>query len=139
MGLIGKKHNIEHIDTNIMVRLITRDDEKLLKKARKLFSNQEKLFVFEDAAMMELVYVLSTSVYHYSREVIAEKIKAVMEISNLVCNKGLVTDALYLYTKHPKLSFVDCYLAAATNISGEAPLWTLDHKLAAQCKVAKEL
>lgn len=139
MGLISNKHNVEHIDTNIMVRLTTRDDEKMLKKIKKLLSDQEKIFVFEDAAMMELVYVLSTSVYHYSRELIAEKIKAVMKIPNLCLNKGMIEDALDFYVTHPKLSFVDCYLAIAANISGELPLWTLDHKLAAQCPVAKEL
>ena len=139
MGLIGNRHNVEHIDTNIMVRLVTRDDEKALKKVKKLLSNQEKIFVFEDAAMMELVYVLSTSVYHYSREIIVEKIKAVMEIPNLCFNKGVITDTLNLYSTHPKLSFVDCYLAAATSLSGEVPLWTLDRKLVAQCPVAKEL
>lgn len=139
MDLIRKKEGIEHIDTNIMVRLITRDDEKALKKVRKLLSNQEKIFVFEDTAMMELVYVLSTSVYRYSREVIAEKIKAVIEIPNLCINKGVITDALDFYVTHPKLSFVDCYLAIATTLSSEKPLWTLDHKLAAQCPVAREL
>ena len=139
MGIISKKDGIEHIDTNIMVRLITKDDEKMLKKIRKLFSQKEKLFVFEETAMMELVYVLSTSLYRYERIVISEKIKKVMKLSNLVCNKGLIEDSLDLYVAHPKLSYVDCYLAAVTNLSGEKPLWTFDHKLAAQCSVAKEL
>ena len=139
MDLIRKKEGIEHIDTNIMVRLITHDDEKALKKVRKLLSNQEKIFVFEDTAMMELVYVLSTSVYRYSREIIAEKIKAVIEIPNLCLNKGVIADVLDFYATHPKLSFVDCYLAITTTLSSEKPLWTLDHKLAAQCPVAREL
>ena len=48
MGIISRKDGIEHIDTNIMVRLVTKDDEKMLKKIKKLFSQKEKLFVFED-------------------------------------------------------------------------------------------
>lgn len=139
MGIISRKDGIEHIDTNIMVRLVTKDDEKMLKKIKKLFSQKEKLFVFEDSAMMELVYVLSTSVYHYERIVISEKIKKIMKLSNLVCNKGLIEDSLDLYVANPSLSYVDCYLAAVTNISGEKPLWTFDHKLALKCPVAKEL
>lgn len=139
MDIISNRHNLEHIDTNIMVRLIVRDDEKALKKVKKLLSNQEKIFVYEDAAMMELVYVLSTSVYHYSREIIVEKIKAVMKIPNLCFNKGVISDALDLYVTHPKLSFVDCYLAIMTAISDETPLWTLDHKLAVQCPAARAL
>ena len=139
MGIIGRKDGIEHVDTNILVRMIAEDDPKLTKKAKKLFSHKEKLYVFEDSAMMELVYVLSGSIYNKNREQVAAGIKTAMLLPNLVCNKGLIEDSLDLYVSHPKLSFVDCYLAAATNLSNEKPLWTFDHKLAAQCSVAREL
>lgn len=135
---MGVKDDIEHIDTNILIRLITRDDKKLLKKAEKLLSNQEKLFVFEDAAMMEVVFVLAGKVYEYSREKIAHKIKTVMLLPNLVCNKSVISGALDIYVAHPKLSFVDCYLAVLAETSQELPLWTFDHKLAEQCPIARE-
>ncbi|MBQ3293064.1 hypothetical protein IJG93_02025 [Candidatus Saccharibacteria bacterium] len=51
----------------------------------------------------------------------------------------VIEGALDIYVKNPKLSFTDCYLAVITDASGETPLWTLDHKLATQCPVAKEL
>ncbi len=139
MGIIRRKEGIEHIDANIVVRLITRDDENQLEKIRRLFSRREKLYVFEDNAMMEVVFVLSGKIYQYSREKIAAKIKSIMELPNLVCNKSVIEGALDIYVAHPKLSFVDSYLAVVTEASGETPLWTLDHKLAAQCKVAREL
>ncbi|MBR3253011.1 PIN domain-containing protein [Candidatus Saccharibacteria bacterium] len=139
MGLTRKKEGIEHIDTNILVRLITRDDEKQLKKVLKLLSRKEKLYVFEDAAMMEVVFVLSGKTYQYSREKIAAKIKSIFQLPNIICNKSVIEGALDIYVKHPKLSFTDCYLAVITDASGETPLWTLDHKLATQCPVAKEL
>lgn len=139
MGLIRVKEGVEHIDTNIIVRLIANDDSKNYKKARKLISQKNKTFVFEDAAMMEVVYVLSGEYYKYSREEVATGINFVSSFENIYFNKGLIEDTLNLYVSHPKLSFVDCYLAAATNLSGEAPLWTLDHKLATQCSVAREL
>lgn len=139
MGIINRKASIEHIDTCIIVRMITRDNEKMLKKAKKLFSQKEKLYVFEDVAMMEVVYVLSTSLYQYSRVLIAEKIRTIIHLENLVCNKSVIEGALDLYVSHPKLSFVDCYLAIVTETSGETPLWTFDHRLAAQSKAAKVL
>ena len=139
MGLRSKKDGIEHIDTNVMVRLITRDDEKMLKKVKKLISHKEKLYIFEDAAMMEVVFVLSGGLYRYTRKEIAEKIKSIMEIENIVFNHGIISAALDLYASHPKLSFVDCYLAIMTDTSQEKPLWTFDRKLAAQCPVAREL
>ena len=140
MGLKSKKSGIERLDTNIMIRYITRDNEKMLRKVKKLFSNKNKLYVFEDAAMMEVVYVLSTEFYKYPRELIAAKIKAVMKTENLVLNKGLIEDSLDLYVKHPQLSFVDCYLSVASVISNEKPLWTFDKALAKKLpSIAREL
>lgn len=139
MGLIKRKENIERIDTNILVRLITKDNPVQVQKARKLFANQKKLFVFEDAAMMEVVFVLSSSTYNFTREQISRDIQNLMRIPNLICNKGIIEAALDIYVSHPKLSFVDCYLAITAETSQETPLWTLDRKLAAQCPVAKAL
>ena len=139
MGIINRKEGVERIDTNILVRLIVNDEPKQVKRAKKLFSHKDKLCVFEDAAMMEVVYVLSGKLYQQKREQIASNIKDIMRIENLVCNKGLIEDSLNLYVSHPKLSFVDCYLAAITKTTQETPLWTFDHKLASQCTVAKEL
>jgi len=133
---MGVKDSIEHIDTNILVRLIVKDDANQLKKIHKLLSNSDKLFVFDDAAMMEVVFVLS-GIYSYPRERIVSEIGAVMHLENLICNKSVIEGALDLYVSHPKLSFVDCYLAVVTEASGETPLWTLDRKLAAQCPFAR--
>ncbi len=96
------------------------------------------MFVFEDMAMMEVVFVLS-KIYKYTREEVVTGISLISKFENICFNKGLIEDALNLYVSHPKLSFVDCYLAVATASSDEKPLWTLDHKLAAQCPVAREL
>ena len=136
---MGIKNGVERIDTNILIRLITQDDPKMVKRAEKLIAKKNKMYVFEDAAMMEVVFVLAGDQYGYSREEVSESIKTMMRLQNICCNKGLIEDTLDLYVAHPKLSFVDCYLAASTALSQETPLWTLDHKLAAQCPVAREL
>lgn len=138
MGIIRRKEGIEHIDTNILVRLIAEDEPEQVKRAKKLFSNKNKLYVFEDAAMMEVVYVLSGMLYQQKRAQIASNIKDIMQIPNLVCNKSIIEGALDLYVSHPKLSFVDCYLAVITDTSQEKHLWTFDKKLLAQCSFAKE-
>ena len=138
MGIISKKAGIEHIDTNIIIRLIVGDDPKNYLKAKKLVSKKHKTFVFEDAAMMEVVFVLS-KIYKYSRKEVASGIDFISSFDNIYFNKGLIKDALDLFVKHPKLSFVDCYLAAITAISQETPLWTLDQALAKKFPVAKLL
>lgn len=139
MDIVRRKEGIERIDTNILVRLITADDKVQYKKIKKLFSQKGKIFVFEDASIMEVVYVLSGQIYRYSRKQVSNGIKTAMLLPNLACNKSIIEGALDLYVSHPKLSFVDCYLAVVTEMSGEKPLWTLDHKLATQCNVAREL
>ena len=135
---MGIKANIEHIDTNILIRLITRDNIEMAKRAEKLLSDKNKVFVFEDAAMMEVVFVLTGELYRYSRQEAAESIKVAIGIDNIYCNKSIIESALDLYVSHPKLSFVDCYLAIVTETSGEMPLWTFDHKLISQCSFARE-
>ena len=137
MGLISKKAGIEHIDTNVVIRLITQDNEEMVKKAEKLLSKKDKTYVLEDAAMMEVVFVLTRGGYDMTRKEAADGINAFLKTENIYCNKGLIEDALNLFVKHPKLSFVDCYLAAITAVSQEKPLWTLDKKLATQMPIAK--
>ena len=136
---MGVKAHIEHIDTNIIIRLIAQDDPKEVKKAEKLIENKKTIFVLEDAAIMEVVYVLMGDLYRFSRQDIADSIKTIMAIDNIYFNKSVISGALNLFVSHPKLSFVDCYLAVMTETSGETPLWTLDKKLAAQSKTAKLL
>ena len=79
-----------------------------------------------------------SKIYKYSREEVVAGINLISEFDNIYFNKGLIEDALNLYVDHPKLSFVDCYLAAITNITDEKPLWTFDKKLISQCPLAKE-
>lgn len=135
---MGVKDGVEHIDANVLIRLITQDDPEAVKRAEELIADKSKIYVFEDAAMMEVVFVLTGDLYRYSREQTAESIRAMMMIDNIYFNKGLIEDALSLYVSHPKLSFVDCYLAAITTLTDETPLWTFDRKLTLQCPVARE-
>ena len=134
---MGVKTNIAHIDTNIIVRLITQDNSAEVKKAEKLIEDKHNIYVLEDAALMEVVFVLMGDFYHFSRQDVADSIKTVMAIDNIYLNKSVISHTLDMFVAHPKLSFVDCYLATVTDLSGETPLWTLDQKLAHQSPIAK--
>lgn len=136
MGIIRKKAGTEHIDTNIIIRLIVGDSPSEYQRVQKLLSKKHKIFVFEDAAMMEVVFVLS-KVYKYSREEVVSGINLISKFENIYYNKSLIEDALNIYLAHPKLSFVDCYLTVITQLTDEIPLWTLDKKLASQCPLAR--
>lgn len=134
---MGIKANVEHIDTNIIIRLITQDSPDEVKKAEKLIADKHKIYVFEDAAIMEVVFVLMSDFYRFTRQDVADSLKTIMLIDNIYFNKSVISHALDMFIAHPKLSFVDCYLAIMTETSDETPLWTLDQKLAHQSTVAK--
>ena len=139
MGLKkSRTDGIERLDTNILIRLIARDNPKMTKRAEKLIARKDKFYIFEDAAMMEVVFVLTGKYYNYSRKEAAESIKTAIAIDNIGCNKSIIEGALDVYVSHPKLSFVDCYLAVVADTTKETPLWTFDRKLIAQCPFAKE-
>ena len=57
---------------------------------------------------------------------------AIIGKSTIRCDRDLFIAVLPIYTAHPKLSFVDCYLAALAQRTGAAPLLTFDKKLASQ-------
>lgn len=134
---MGIKANVEHIDTNIIIRLITQDNPDEVKKAEKLIADKHRIYVFEDAAIMEVVFVLMSDFYRFTRQDVVDSLKTIMLIDNIYLNKSVISAALDLFVTHPKLSFVDCYLAIMAETSGETPLWTLDKKLATQVPTAK--
>ncbi|MDR3201152.1 MAG: hypothetical protein LBT68_06790, partial [Spirochaetales bacterium] len=70
------------------------------------------------------------------RAAINQAVLAVMTQSHIKCNREIFRDTLPLYVKHPKLSFVDCYLCVVAERSDAAPLLTFDEKLAKQIPAA---
>lgn len=86
-------------------------------------------FVVSDLAIVEVVFALCRH-YEFSRAAAVEAVTGLMSLSQIDCNRGLFRLALPLFADHPKLSFEDCCLTAAAELSDAAPLWTFDKKLA---------
>lgn len=132
------KDDIQAIDTNVIVRYITRDNEALYKRAVRLLSSAFLYFEVDDIAISETIYVLERTHYALSRQEIVRYLLDFLEIPSVVCrNRDVVRDAFSLYLAHPALSFNDCYLAVKTALLFEEPLWTFDKKLAKQSGMAK--
>ena len=64
---------------------------------------------------------------------------AVIGNKAISCNRELFIEILPIYSKHPKLSFVDCYLEVLARRTNTAPLLTFDKKLANQLSGAQLL
>ncbi|GAB07944.1 PIN domain-containing protein [Gordonia amarae] len=124
------------IDTNVMLRWLLDDVPAHTAAAQKLFDSTT--CVVPDVVLIETVYVLER-VMRLSRGTISDSIEAVLAIANLDINREIWQDALNDYRTRPKLSIADTYLASLASLSGNAPLYTFDRKLANQAESAELL
>ncbi len=119
------------IDTNVVVRVVTRDDPEQAEVARKLFQQAERLWL-PKTVLLETEWVLRHC-YSLSREVILLAFWKLLGYRPLtVEDRGAVQQALEGYAAG--LDFADAlHLASSSEAGGFA---TFDRKLA---KIAKRL
>ena len=114
------------VDTNVLVRLTTRDDPKQVAAAEG--------FVTEGAwvshvVLAEFVWVL-TSVYGLGASDIAIAIEILLAHETLsLQDSEAVSAALEHYRKKPSRSFSDCLVLEAARKAGHLPLGTFDKDL----------
>lgn len=118
------------LDTNCLLRWLLGDIPEQTASVTA-FINSGKSVVVADVALIETVFVLE-KIKKISRETIEKAILAVIQKETILCNRELFIEILPLYTGHPKLSFVDCYLEVLARRTDAAPLLTFDRKLANQ-------
>lgn len=103
-------------DTNILVRLLMRDDEEQLVKTIKLLDSAEQI-VISIQSFCELVWVLYQS-YAVSRQDIAFAIEKILEMPKVVADKELVTAGLTMLKAGG--DFADAVIAKdGYNLGGE--------------------
>ena len=118
------------LDTNCLLRWLLNDLPEQTSLVTALVDSG-KSFTVADAALIETVFVLE-KLKKISRETIEKAVKAVIEKDSILCNRELFIEIFPIYTGHPKLSFVDCYLEVLARRTETAPLLTFDQKLAKQ-------
>ena len=114
------------VDTNVLVRLITRDDRKQVAAA--------ELFVSKGAwvstlVLMEATWVL-TAVYDLTHAEIATAIDMLLHHRDLtIQDSDSVAAALEQYRNRPALGFSDCLIQETARKVGHLPLGTFDRNL----------
>lgn len=114
------------VDTNVLVRLIVRDDPKQVRAA--------EAFVREGAwisllALAETTWVLA-SAYDLAPGHIATGIEMLLDHKQLMLeDRASVAAAVATFRKHPKLGFSDCLMVEVARAAGHAPLGTFDKDL----------
>lgn len=114
---------MKYVDTNIILRVILRDNEELSPLAREILSTNECYVLPE--VIPEAVYVLN-KVYKFNRKDIAN---ALLQLLPLVVVKDVRLTRLALnYFAELNFDYVDCILLARNKLYGHQ-VATLDKKL----------
>jgi predicted nucleic-acid-binding protein len=115
------------IDTNVLVRLITRDDSRQAAAAEAFVEEGAWVSVL---ALAEATWVLAT-VFELSSKDLAKMIEMLLDHRDLVLQDSeAVQDALKLFKAKPALGFSDCLMLHVAQKAGHLPLGTFDRSLA---------
>lgn len=114
------------VDTNIVVRLLVRDDRTQTEAAERFIAPGAWV---PTIVLAETIWVLTT-VYELQPAAIAKAVEMVLLHEQLVLeNAGVVLAALQVFRSKPRLGFTDCLIAETARQAGHLPLGTFDRNL----------
>jgi len=115
------------VDTNLLVRLIVRDDPDQTKAAETFVAKGAWI---SHLVLAETLWVLD-AVYSRSSAQIAEALDRLLNHKELTIHDAdVVALALAHFRKRPALGFSDCLVLEIARKSGHLPLGTFDRSLA---------
>jgi predicted nucleic-acid-binding protein len=115
------------VDTNVLVRLIARDDAAQVRAAEGFVAKGAWV---SHLILAETIWVLD-SVYELSRAAIARAIEMLLNHQELTLQDAdVVGAALTQFQKHPKVEFSDCLALEIARKAGHIPLATFDRGFA---------
>jgi predicted nucleic-acid-binding protein len=118
---------VHAVDTNVLVRLATRDDAEQLAAAEAFVSKGAWV---SHLVLAETVWVLS-AVYELGAGELADSIEMLLSHRQLsVQDAETVAAAVSSYRKKPALGFSDCLVLEIARRAGHLPLGTFDRALA---------
>ena len=114
------------VDTNVLVRLITRDDPGQLAAAERFVARGAWV---SHLALVEATWVLS-AVYKLGAREIAKAVEMLLAHEELtVQDAESVSAALLHFRRRPSLGFSDCLMLEVARKAGHLPLGTFDRDL----------
>jgi len=118
---------VRAVDTNVLVRLVTRDDAKQVATAEKFV---ERGAWVSHLVLAEATWVL-TSVYDRGPSEIATAVEMLLNHQHLTLQDAdAVATAVENFRRRPVLGFSDCLVLAIAGKAGHLPLGTFDRNLA---------
>jgi predicted nucleic-acid-binding protein len=114
------------VDTNVLVRLITRDDPRQTASAENFIAKGAWVSAL---VLVEAIWVLGTISELNSKD-LAKAIQMLLDNHELVLDeREIVGAALELFRARPALGFSDCFVLEAARKAGHLPLGTFDRNL----------
>ena len=115
------------VDTNVLVRLIARDDAAQTAIAENLIAGGVWVPV---VALAEAIWVVG-SIYEFSNSELARAVEMVLNHPDITLQDfEIVAAALELFRIKPSLGFSDCLVLQTARRAGHLPLATFDKALA---------
>jgi predicted nucleic-acid-binding protein len=114
------------VDTNVLVRLVTRDDAKQAARADEFVASGAWV---SHLVLAETTWVLST-VYELGAGAIATALEMLLSHEALsIADPEVVRAALGHFRKKPALGFSDCLILEVARAAGHVPMGTFDRDL----------
>jgi predicted nucleic-acid-binding protein len=114
------------VDTNVLVRLLTRDDARQAASAERFVEPGAWVSIL---ALAEAIWVLS-AVYERNPAGLVKAVEMLLNHSELVLqDSDAVAAALELFRSRPSLGFSDCLMLQLASKAGHLPLGTFDRNL----------
>jgi predicted nucleic-acid-binding protein len=114
------------VDTNVLVRLVTRDDDKQVTAAEGFVAGGAWV---SHLVLMEASWVLTT-VYDVGPDDLVVAIDMLLNHESLtVQDSDVVAQALQHFQNKPVLGFSDCLVLEVARKAGHLPLGTFDRDL----------
>jgi predicted nucleic-acid-binding protein len=115
------------VDTNLVVRLIVRDDLEQVRAAEKFTASGAWV---SHLVLTETTWVLD-AVYERTADQIATAVEMLLNHEHLtVQDPDVVSGALEQFRQRPALGFSDCLVLEIARKAGHLPLGTFDRNLA---------
>ena len=122
------------LDTNLLVRLVTRDDARQVAAAEAFVSRGAWV---PHLVLAEATWVLA-SVYERDPGDIATAVEMLLNHQDLTLqDSDAVTAAVVRFRRRPALGFSDCLVLEVARKAGHLPLGTFDRSLASLDGVEK--
>jgi predicted nucleic-acid-binding protein len=115
------------IDTNVLVRLLVRDDPRQIAKSEKFVKGGAWV---SHLVLAETLWVLE-AVYDRSETQIAEAVERLLSHDDLVLqDESVVAASLRHFRTNARVGFSDCLIVEIARKAGHRPVGTFDKNLA---------